>query len=188
MKSRESGMPEQKMWNNLFNIEMILNKMEINNSVKSLVDFGCGYGTFAIPASELINGNVYALDIETELIEKLSGIAQQNFPNLVPINLDFIQNEIKIENDLVNYVMLFNILHAEESEILLKKAFKLLENGGKLGVIHWIFDEKTPRGPSMKIRPKPEELKNKIEKVGFKILKYNITLPPYHFGILAEKP
>jgi len=39
----------------------------------------------------------------------------------------------------------------------------------------------------MTIRPKPEELKSMLIKSGFSIIKYNVNLPPYHYGILAQK-
>lgn len=57
-------MPEKEYWENLFNIQLILEKLEINNNINSLVEFGCGYGTFTIPSAKLINGNIIALDID----------------------------------------------------------------------------------------------------------------------------
>ena len=85
------------------------------------------------------------------------------------------------------FIMLFNILHAEKSADILKETYRILRNKGRLGIIHWKYDSTTPRGPSMSIRPKPEELKNMLVNSGFSILKYNINLPPYHYGILAQK-
>jgi len=58
MKARESGMPEEKMWEQFFDVEKILNELEINNGIQRLVDFGFGYGTFTIPASKKIKGMI----------------------------------------------------------------------------------------------------------------------------------
>ena len=83
--------------------------------------------------------------------------------------------------------MLFNILHAEETDDILREAYRILKKNGKVGVIHWNYDPSTPRGPSLSIRPKPEELRYRLIKAGLTILQFNINLPPYHYGILAQK-
>jgi len=71
MKVRESGMPDEKMWNDFFDIDSILSEMQINNQVNDIAEIGCGYGTFTIPAAKQINSRVFAFDIEKELIDIL---------------------------------------------------------------------------------------------------------------------
>ena len=83
--------------------------------------------------------------------------------------------------------MLFNILHTEEPVKLLNEAFRVLKHGGKVGVIHWKYSETTPRGPSLEIRPKPEQCTNWMIEAGFKIDKGPISLPPFHYGIIGIK-
>ena len=83
--------------------------------------------------------------------------------------------------------MLFNILHAEKPEVLLDEAYRILKPDGKLGVIHWIHSSTTPRGPSLDIRPTPLQSINLIKKANFKVTNEEISLPPYHYGILATK-
>ncbi|MGA8264547.1 MAG: hypothetical protein WB779_08915, partial [Ignavibacteriaceae bacterium] len=60
MKARESGMPDEKMWEQFFDVGKILDELEINSEVEKLVDLGFGYGTFTIPTSKKIKGKVYA--------------------------------------------------------------------------------------------------------------------------------
>ena len=188
MKARESGMPDEKMWEQFFEVDKILDELEVNNGIEKLVDFGSGYGTFTIPASKKINGKVYAYDIEETLIQELdSRLKKDNIENVILLNKDFINERTAFQNDEVDFVMLFNILHSERSEDVLKESHRILKKDGKVGVIHWNYDSATPRGPSMSIRPKPEELKTLLTKAGFSIVKYNINFPPYHYGILAQK-
>ena len=188
MKTRESGMPEENMWEKFFDVETILNELEVNTEIEKLVDFGFGYGTFTIPASRKISGNVYAFDIEDTLTKELeSKLKINNIRNVFLFNRDFITKGTGMQNEEVDFVMLFNILHAEQSNDILKETFRILRKSGKVGVIHWNYDSSTPRGPSMSIRPKPEELKNILIRTGFSIIKYKINLPPYHYGILAQK-
>jgi len=188
MKARESGMPEEKMWEQFFDVEKILNELEINNGIQRLVDFGFGYGTFTIPASKKIKGMIYAYDIEDALNKELeSKLKINNITNVISFTRDFIASGTDLQNEEVDYVMLFNILHADESIDILKETFRILKKKGRVGVIHWNYDPSTPRGPSMSVRPKPEELKNMLTNAGFSIIKHNINLPPYHYGILAQK-
>jgi len=188
MKARESGMPEEKMWEQFFDVEKILDELEINNGIQRLVDFGFGYGTFTIPASKKIKGMIYAYDIEDALNKELeSKLKINNITNVISFTRDFIASGTDLQNEEVDYVMLFNILHADESIDILKETFRILKKKGRVGVIHWNYDPSTPRGPSMSVRPKPEALKNMVTKAGFSIIKHNINLPPYHYGILAQR-
>jgi len=86
----------------------------------------------------------------------------------------------------VDYVMLFNILHLERPMVLINEAKRILRGGGKLGIIHWNYDPKTPRGPSMDIRPKPEQCIKWAESAGFSnVVQYDLKL--YHYGIVLTK-
>ena len=179
---------EVKIWEQFFDVEKILDGLEVNNGIERLVENGFGYGTFTIPASRKINGMIYAYDIEDSLLKELeSKLRVNNITNVRLFNRDFITDGTGLQNEQSDYCMLFNILHAEESTNILKEAFRILKKGGRVGVIHWNYDPNTPRGPSMSIRPKPEELKNMLIRAGFSIIKHNINLPPYHYGILAQK-
>jgi hypothetical protein len=60
---------------------------------------------------------------------------------------------------------LFNILHCEEPTNLLKNIYDILNDFGRIGIIHWKY-EKTQRGTSMEIRPKPEMIIDWVLKAG----------------------
>ena len=91
-----------------------------------------------------------------------------------------------LEDESVDYAMLFNILHIDHPEILLKESYRILRPEGKLGIIHWNYDASTPRGPSMNIRPKPEQCISWATASGFsEPAQYD--LKPYHYGIVMRK-
>jgi len=70
---------------------------------------------------------------------------------------------------------------------LLREAHRVLRVGGRLGVIHWRYDESTTRGPSLEIRPRPSDCAAWIEQAGFLVTKSNVDLPPYHYGFLVKR-
>ena len=187
MKIRDSGMPEQRMWERFFNPSNALSAMGVSDDIKDVAEFGCGYGTFTIPAAKIVSGTVYAIDIEKEMTSLTEREAKRNnLQNIKIMFRDFVVDGTGLEDESVDYVMLFNILHIEHPEILLKESYRILRPGGKLGIIHWNYDPKTPRGPSMDIRPKPEQCVMWAEEIGFiRVGQYD--LKPYHYGIVLKR-
>ncbi len=187
MKIRESGMPEQEMWEKFFDPRKILKMLGLNNQINNVAEFGCGYGTFTIPAAEIIRGRIYAFDIESDMVRITSDKAKKHgLGNVQVVVKDFMADGTGLEEKSVDYVMLFNILHLEKSEILLKEARRILSKAGQLGMIHWNYDPSTPRGPSMDIRPKPQQCIQWAMAVGFRD-PVQFDLKPYHYGVVMAK-
>jgi len=187
MKTRESGMPEEATWQSFFKPEEILISLGLNAAAKRVVDFGSGYGTFSFPCARIVRGEVIGLDIDRELIRTCRILAKTaRLANLRFECRDFVREGSGLEDRSADYVMLFNILHAEDPGILLREAHRILEPHGRLAVMHWNYDAKTPRGPSMAIRPRPEDCRTWVSQHGFDRLSPTIALPPWHYGFVAE--
>ncbi|KZX11180.1 class I SAM-dependent methyltransferase [Methanobrevibacter filiformis] len=189
MRVRESGMPEQLYWESLFDIDLIMEKMDISKDIDLLVEFGSGYGTFTIPSAGRINGKIIALDIDLEMLKIVnSQLDSNNIKNVTCHNRDFITEGTGVKDSSVDYVMLFNILHHSKPQEILNESYRILKFNGRIGIIHWNYDSTTPRGPNMSIRPKPEDLIKLVQTIGFKLKKEDlVNLPPYHYGIIAYK-
>ncbi|MDR2825221.1 MAG: class I SAM-dependent methyltransferase [Deltaproteobacteria bacterium] len=189
MKYRESGMPDECLWDSFFEPEQILRELGVNNNVNHLLDIGCGYGTFLLKAAQLIKGTAIGIDIDGAMIE----VCRTKFQNIG------IKNAILFHGDIttlqrqeisgfkgkIDYICLFNILHCEEPEELLSLAMSILDRDGKVGVIHW-QQGNTPRGPSIKIRPSPSAIIQWASNVGL-IVEKQVNLPPYHYGLVFRK-
>jgi len=188
MKVRDSGMPEEAYWESLFDIGLILSELGIDENINDLAEFGSGYGTFSLPAAKIIKGKLYAFDIDPAMTERLCLRAEEeNMSNIKIIERDFVKENTNLQDNSADYAMMFNILHAEDPLRLLKEAQRILKPGGKIGVIHWIHSQSTPRGPSLKIRPRPEQCLEWLDMVGFAPESGIISLPPYHYGITGIK-
>jgi ubiquinone/menaquinone biosynthesis C-methylase UbiE len=187
LKIRESGMPVEEQWDSYFRPRDILKRLGLSQKIKDVVDFGSGYGTFTIPAAQMISGKIYTFDIEQPMIELVERKAKElNLSNVVTVLRDFISEGSGLKDSTIDFVMLFNILHLEKPTDLLKEAFRILRPGGKVGVIHWNYDPTTPRGPPMDIRPKPEQVRQWGESVGF-VFERQLDLKPYHYAIIFRK-
>jgi ubiquinone/menaquinone biosynthesis C-methylase UbiE len=187
MKVRDSGMPEEEIWSNFFNPELILKQMDITSELYSVVDLGCGFGTFSIPASQIIMGTIQAFDIEEEMILKLKNkIDQANITNIELHLTDFVSEGTRLPDCLTDYVMLFNILHHDKPHQILREVYRILKPGAKAGIVHWRSDIETPRGPGLDIRPTPEQCKKWAVESGFSIRK-ELILEPFHYGLIIGK-
>ncbi len=189
MKTRESGMPEETMWASFFDPPAILDQLELSSDTGNVVEFGSGYGTFTLPAARRVRGSVYAFDIESAMVDLVRDRAHQDGMNNIVCEVrDFVAQGTGLADATADYVMMFNILHAEQPEILLREAWRVLRPGGRMGIIHWKHDPLTPRGPSLSIRPRPEQCRAWAETVGFRLhVTEIIDLPPYHYGMVMKR-
>jgi ubiquinone/menaquinone biosynthesis C-methylase UbiE len=189
MKVRDSGMPEESMWTDFFDPQLILQLMDITSEIHTIADLGSGFGTFSIPAANIVKGKVLAYDIDEEMIELMrTKINQLGINNIELHQADFIANGTGLPANSVDYVMIFNILHHDHPEQILSEIFRILKKDAKAGIIHWRSDIETPRGPSLAIRPQPKTCANWAKEAGFLIFKNSFFIEPFHFGLIIQKP
>jgi SAM-dependent methyltransferase len=181
-------MPDQEVWSSFFKPVEALRRLGFRLQHEDVVDIGCGYGTFSIAAAQLTRGVVHALDVDADMVSATATNAQRHgVHNIQATQRDFMLDGTGLPEGSVGYAMLFNILHAEDPESLLREAFRSLAIGGTVAVMHWIPDERTPRGPALSIRPRPEQCLAWLRAVGFKSESQVIDLPPFHYGLFAHK-
>lgn len=154
MKTRESGMPDENLWSTFFQPAEVLARLRLTPACRDIIEFGCGYGTFTIPAARIVRGTVHAVDIDPQMVEcTRRKAAEAGLVNIEVQLRDFMVEGTGLPDACTDYAMLFNILHAEQPLRLVREAWRVLRPGGTLAVIHWNYDPTTPRWPSMEIRP-----------------------------------
>jgi SAM-dependent methyltransferase len=190
MKLRESGMPEEVYWETLFDVPLILDRLGIDERLRNVVEMGCGYGTFTIPVARRISGVLTTFDIESEMVERTrQRAAQAGVSNVLYVVDDVFANGFGGEPGSKDACLLFNILHCEQPVKLLAEAVRVVRPAGFVHVIHWRFDPATPRGPSMNIRSRPEQIVNWAEEAGLVASSEGfLDLPPWHYGIRFQRP
>ncbi len=191
MKGRESGMPEEAYWATFFDtdqaVETLLGGTDVHGD---LVEFGCGYGTFTLAAARRIAGTVTALDIEPDMVASVQCKAETSgLSNIRAVVRDFVALGTGLGDGSQAHTMIYNLLHLENPGVLLAEAQRTLQPGGVLSVIHWRSDIPTPRGPSLAIRPTPEQCREWMAAAGFHSIE-SVDLQtccPFHFGLLARR-
>ena len=181
-------MPPQEYWDSFFDPDYILDALLLDNSRRNVLEFGCGYGTFTLPAARRISGTVTALDLDPAMLEVTRNNAREaGLDNIECCLRDFVADGSGMADASADYAMLFNNLHLEDPVRLLREARRNLGQGGLLGIIHWIHDEETPRGPPLDIRPQPEQCRDWAIDAGFSPHGETIELPPYHYGLVMKR-
>lgn len=185
-------MPDEAYWASFFEPEGILDRLLVTHGgCYNLVEFGCGYGTFSLPAARRTRGLVTALDIDPVIIELVAKRAKtEGLPNVRAELRDFVEQGTGVPEGSQGYAMVFNLLHIENPLALLREAYRILQPGGIVSVIHWRSDIETPRGPPLAIRPKPEQCAAWLLETGFDSVVHVDLGPsaPHHYGLMAQRP
>jgi SAM-dependent methyltransferase len=191
MKARESGMPEEAYWESFFDADAVMEILfNASGLTGNLTEFGCGYGTFTVPAARHTQGIVTALDIEPLMALRVQQRAEAlGLSNVRAEVRDFVADGTGLASGTQGHALIFNLLHLEQPVTLLREARRILHDGAMLFVMHWRSDIPTPRGPSLAIRPRPEQCQTWLEEAGFENIEaVNLhSYCPYHFGLIATR-
>jgi SAM-dependent methyltransferase len=189
-KGRDSGMPSPRQWESYFDVAGILESVGCHHVCGDVIEFGCGYGTFTVSVAQRLSGTVYALDIDPLMVSATAArVSQAGVENVIVEERDFVTQGCGRAPQSASRVLLFNILHIENPVDLLKEARRVLRPGGLVGVIHWNYDDRTPRGPPLNIRPRPEQCRAWGEEAGLRWVRdERLPSSPWHWGMVLERP
>lgn len=188
MKVEDSSMPEKSYWNSLFDIEAIVDWLQISKKTK-IIEIGSGYGTFTVPIARANkDGVLVAYDIESSMVEATRKKLISNGVTNAECELrDVLAEGTGIESGSADMVLLFNILHFDKRRILLEEASRVLKKNGVVAILHWRKDIPTPRGPANELRPGLEGIKGAAEGLPLQLKDTGRVIEPYHWGIKLIK-
>jgi SAM-dependent methyltransferase len=185
MKVRDSGMPDETLWEQFFDVELIMDRLGIGDGLGDVAELGCGYGTFTIAAARRVSGTVYAYDIDEAMASRTRRrAAEAGTRNVVVERRDVLSEGFGSASGSLDGCLLFNILHNEHPVAMLTAAASVVRRGGRVFVIHWRHDQSTPRGPDLAIRPRPADIVRWAARTGrLEADGPGVDLPPWHFGL-----
>ena len=140
------------------------------NAYETVADIGCGPGYFTIPlAKSLINGKLYALDIDDEMVAACRERVRQARMGNVEVDKcgEF---EFPIEaGSLDGAFIAFVVHHSEDRGRFLNAVRGLMQPRGWCSILEW-FRKDTGSGPPLERRIDPGELEETARAAGFRTM------------------
>ena len=140
------------------------------NIHETVADIGCGPGYFTVPlAKSLINGKLYALDIDEEMVAACQERVEQARMGNVEV-LQCGEYDFPLEPASLDGVfMAFVVHHSEDRARFLSSVRDLILTRGWCVVLEW-YKKETESGPPLEHRIDPEELVQMATNAGFRSL------------------
>lgn len=194
-----TGMPDGDWWQALWpDPEAVLRRLGIDFGT-TVLDLCCGDGHFTAPLAHIVGGigRVMALDLDHDVLEQAKvRVEKAGIPGTAIrwFECDASNLADKLPSH-PEYVLIANTFHGvPEKQQMARDVFNALKPGGQFAIVNWHHrsrDETTvlgqPRGPVTKMRMTPEAVMDEVMPVGFR-LHGIVELPPYHYGIVFDKP
>lgn len=147
-----------------FSPEQLLNMIPVKET-DSILDFGAGTGYFSVPAAKRIKGNLYALDIDSTMLEIINEKAlEEKVTNIVPVQGSM--DALPLPDGSIDIIIASLVLHEiQPLAPLLQQMNNILKKEGYL-----ICLELQPKGNSEKApRITMEGMEREMKKAGFQV-------------------
>lgn len=145
--------------------EKLLDMLPIKKA-DNLLDVGAGTGYLAIPAAKLVEGSVYALDLDSKMLEIIKAKAKdENLTNVQAIkgNID----DIPLPDDSIDIVMASLVLHeVNPLPQSLQQIKQVLKQDGYFVCVEFEKKDKSPDGPP---RISSSEMEQEVINAGLTI-------------------
>lgn len=157
--------PERKR---LIDPDSIVAKLDIQKKM-NIIDLGSGNGLFTIPLAEKTTGDVYAVDVEPEMLGILSArVEEYGLENVGYVQADL--EEVSLGDAVADRVVIAFVMHEVEDRL---KAFeevnRMLTKGAKGAVVEWAKVADPQEGPPADHRIDAESVTEELKKAGLQV-------------------
>ncbi|GAA0427948.1 class I SAM-dependent methyltransferase [Lentibacillus halophilus] len=150
----------------------------------TVADLGAGPGLFTIPLAKRTEHDVYAVDIEPDMLERLKKNAEEEDIKNISLMKNDLEN-IQLADHSVSRVLNAFVIHEVESiDQAIDEMKRILTPGGYLLLMDWeaVASES---GPPLEIRIPSEKMANMLQDHGFDTDMFRPG--PEHYAIQAKK-
>ncbi|SFE02835.1 Methyltransferase domain-containing protein [Paenibacillus catalpae] len=164
--------------------DKLLNLLPIEKN-HVVLDLGAGTGYFTIPVSHMTQGTVYALDIESEMLDHLKGnIQDQHISNIQLLEASVA--EIPLPNNSIDIIIASLVLHAVKPlSAGLSEIVRVMKEGAHILCFDWDTKD-SPIGPEMGIRVSSSDMEKALTDAGLTVMKH-VTPTEYLYIFIAKK-
>jgi ubiquinone/menaquinone biosynthesis C-methylase UbiE len=153
----------------LFPPEELLKKLPIKKT-DNILDLGAGTGYLTIPTAKMVDGLVYALDMDPEMLEVIETRAQyEHITNIKSVKGSI--DNIPLPDDSIDIVIASWVLHeVKPLSKSLQQIKRVLKERGYFLCFEFENIESSIKGPPMNIRIPSSTMEQELINVGFTII------------------
>jgi len=160
----------------------VIDYMDIKPGM-TVVDIGVGTGYFAIPIARIVGdkGTVYAVDVQTAMLEHLEKkIVHESLSSIFEI-IEAPAEDTSLPGGCAHIVLMANLWHEIDDHMAaLEEAGRLLIPEGRLFILDWRPDVERPPGPALEHRISANQVVAFLTANGWKMdLNCNIGMYSY---------
>lgn len=156
---------------------------------QKVADFGAGSGAYTLAIAERLegSGHVYAIDVQRDLLRRISNEAmKRGFKNVEIIWADLeVPRASKLADKSIDVVVVSNLLfQVPEKMPVLREAHRILKSHGHLALIDW-SDSFGGMGPLKGDVVKKEAALKFAEEAGFSLTR-EFSAGAHHYGLMLK--
>lgn len=155
--------PERQKW---LPVEPVLQQLALRPGMR-VADVGAGTGYFAIPMARAVtpNGEVIAVDVQPQMLERLRARVEAGLP-ITLVEADAARTTLAAAS--VDVVFLANVWHEiDDRPAALGEAARVLRPGGKVAILDWRTDVERPPGPPIDHRISADDAAAELGREGW---------------------
>lgn len=177
------------MFGNFSNPNQILEEVGIQKG-SVIADLGAGSGHYTFSSARItgMDGKVYALEVQKDLVEKLKTESERNhLTNVSPIwcNIEKVGGT-KLADSVIDLAIVANVFfQVDDRKDFLKELQRIVKTHGRVLLIDWT-DSYSGMGPAPMSVIKEIDATSLFEQNGFKKDR-NVNAGEHHYGIIFTK-
>ncbi|MEK9153915.1 MAG: methyltransferase domain-containing protein [Patescibacteria group bacterium] len=155
----------------------------------SIADFGAGSGAYTFAIAELlkINGRVYAIDVQRDLLRRIANEAKRRgYENVEIIWADLeAPRASRLAENSIDLVLVSNLLFQVPDKMpIMREARRIVKGGGHVAIIDWT-DSFNGMGPIKEDVVKKEAALKIAEKSDLSLVR-EFPAGTHHYGLLFK--
>jgi len=145
--------------------EKIIEHLNVSNA-DTVADLGAGPGLFTIPLAKRTEREVYAVDVEPQMLERIKQtMEKENIGNIQCVVSD-LENIDLADHSVTRVLNTFMIHEVGDIKRVIDEMKRILNPGGFLLLMDWEAVE-SEEGPPLEIRIPSEKMEGMLKEKGF---------------------